>query len=51
MDGVQLPQGESHFEEAVYSNQIGTKKSVFLSESTKVAILDSVFNFCLAFIP
>ena len=34
MDGVQLPQGKSHFEEAVYFLPLSSQKSLVLTLST-----------------
>ena len=34
MDGVQLPQGHSHFEEAVYFLSLGSQKFLVLTLST-----------------
>ena len=41
MDGVQLPQGYSHFEEAVYFLPFSSKKILVLILSTSVTIKNS----------
>ena len=47
MDGVQLPQGYIHFEEAVYFLSFSSQKFLVLNTSLLISMLEKLNLFCL----
>ena len=47
MDGVQLPQGYIHFEEAVYFLSFSSQKFLVLNASLLISMLEKLNLFCL----